>query len=58
MRVIGKRPAVKNQTVCNACFDNMEKHRGGAEIDGSYLFADIRGSTTLAERLPPTEFRP
>jgi adenylate cyclase len=35
----------------------MEKHRGGAEVDGSYLFADIRGSTALAERLPPVEFR-
>jgi adenylate cyclase len=57
MRVIGKRPALKNPTLCNACFDNMEKHRGGAEIDGSYLFADIRGSTALAERLPPIEFR-
>jgi adenylate cyclase len=57
MRVIGKRPALKNPTLCNACFDNMEKHRGGAEIDGSYLFADIRGSTALAERLPPVEFR-
>lgn len=57
MRAIGKRPAVKNQTLCNACFVNMEKHRGGAEVDGSYLFADIRGSTALAERLPPIEFR-
>jgi adenylate cyclase len=57
MRAINKRPAVKNPTVCNACFENIEKHRGGAEIDGSYLFADIRGSTALAERLSPTEFR-
>ena len=57
MRAIGKRPAVKNPTVCNACFENLEKHHGGAEIDGSYLFADIRGSTALAERLPAVEFR-
>ena len=57
MRAIGKRPAVKNPTVCNACFDVLEKHHGGAEIDGSFLFADIRGSTGLAERLPPAEFR-
>jgi adenylate cyclase len=57
MRAIGKRPAMKNPSVCSACFDYMEKHHGGAEIDGSYLFADIRGSTTLAERLSPGEFR-
>jgi adenylate cyclase len=57
MRAIGKRPALKNPTVCSSCFDFMEKHHGGAEIDGSFLFADIRGSTTLAERLPPADFR-
>ncbi|HSL77732.1 MAG TPA: adenylate/guanylate cyclase domain-containing protein [Candidatus Limnocylindrales bacterium] len=57
MRLINKRPALKNPAVCNTCMDTMEKHRGGAEIDGSYLFADIRGSTALAERLTPVEFR-
>jgi adenylate cyclase len=57
MRAIGKRPAFKNPSVCNSCFDFMEKHHGGAEIDGSFLFADVRGSTGLAERLPPAEFR-
>ncbi len=57
MRAINKRPAAKNPSVCNTCMDNMEKHRGGAEIDGSYLFADIRGSTALAEGLPPAAFR-
>jgi adenylate cyclase len=56
MRVIGKRPALKNATVCNSCYDFMEKHHGGAEIEGSFLFADIRGSTSLAERMPPSEF--
>jgi adenylate cyclase len=57
MRAMNKRPAMKNPSVCNACFDYMEKHHGGAEIDGSYLFADIRGSTTLAEQMPPAQYR-
>jgi adenylate cyclase len=32
MRAIGKRPAVKNPSVCSSCFDFMEKRHGGAEI--------------------------
>jgi adenylate cyclase len=32
------------------------KHPGGAEVEISALFADVRGSTGLAERLPPGEF--
>jgi len=35
----------------------MAKHRGGAEIEVSLLFADVRGSTTLAEGMSATEFR-
>jgi adenylate cyclase len=30
---------------------------GGAEIEASFLFADVRGSTAMAERISPTEFR-
>src|SRR5688500_1177037 len=33
------------------------KHHGGAEVTGAMLFADIRGSTSIAERMTPTEFR-
>ncbi|HET9346581.1 MAG TPA: adenylate/guanylate cyclase domain-containing protein [Candidatus Limnocylindrales bacterium] len=57
MRVIGKGAAAKNPAVCQACFTFMEQHHGGAEIEGSYLFADIRGSTALAETMPSTDFR-
>jgi adenylate cyclase len=57
MRAMGKRPADKNPAVCNSCFAFIEKHHGGAEIEGSYLFADIRGSTTMAERMRPADFR-
>jgi adenylate cyclase len=57
MRAIGKRPADKNPTVCNSCFEFMSRHHGGAEIEASFVFADIRGSTAMAERMPAADFR-
>jgi adenylate cyclase len=56
MRLIGKRPSDKTPNLCNSCFAFMSSHRGGAEIDCTFLFADIRGSTTLAERISTAEF--
>jgi adenylate cyclase len=32
------------------------KHPGGAEVEISAMFADVRGSTGLAEQRPPGEF--
>jgi len=57
MRMIGKRPSDKNPTMCTTCFDFMARNRGGAEIDCSFMFADVRGSTSMAERMSATEFR-
>jgi adenylate cyclase len=34
----------------------VRTHPGGAEVEISMLFADVRGSTTLAEQMGPTEF--
>lgn len=56
MKVIGKEPSSGNPNVCNTCQKVLIKHHGGAEVTGSMLFADIRGSTTLAERMTPSEF--
>lgn len=53
MRLFGKQPSNSNPHMCNACFINLRRHHGGAEIDGSLLFADIRGSTALAESMSP-----
>jgi adenylate cyclase len=33
------------------------RHHGGAEVEGTMLFADVRGSTALAEKMSPREFR-
>ncbi len=57
MRLIGKRPARQQPNMCTTCFDFMSHHHGGAEIECSFLFADIRGSTTIAEGMTPTAFR-
>ena len=57
MRAIGKRPSDYNPAVCSSCFDFMKQHHGGAEIDCTMLFADIRGSTAMAESMSATEFR-
>jgi adenylate cyclase len=57
MRMIGKRPSDKNPDMCNSCFGFMASHHGGAEIECSFLFADVRGSTTIAEGMSATQFR-
>ncbi len=57
MRMIGKRPSDKNPTMCNSCFDFIVRNHGGAEIECSFLFADVRGSTTIAEGMSATSFR-
>jgi adenylate cyclase len=56
MRIIGKRQSNRSPSLCNSCFDFMIDHRGGAEIECSLLFADVRGSTTIAEGMSASEF--
>ncbi|MDP9270674.1 MAG: adenylate/guanylate cyclase domain-containing protein [Chloroflexota bacterium] len=56
MRAIGKAPWAKNPKYCEMCFKFMVDHRDGAEVECSLLFADVRGSTSMAETMRPTEF--
>lgn len=56
MRLIGKRPSRKNPRFCIACETYMAHHPGGAEIELTMLFVDVRGSTTIAEKMNATEF--
>src|SRR3990170_1965155 len=46
----------KNPKYCSGCYQSLRASHGGAEIECSLLFADVRGSTTLAERMSPSEF--
>ena len=57
LRPVGFGPSRLNRRLCRACFRTIEKRPGGAEIELSLLFADVRGSTGLAERLPRTSSR-
>ncbi len=51
-----KRPSSLNPRFCNVCEEFALEHQGGAETNIAMLFADVRGSTTLAERLSASEF--
>lgn len=56
MRMIGLGPWEKNPSYCRGCYQDIDKHRGGAEVELSMLFADVRGSTGLAERMSASAF--
>lgn len=53
MRMMGRRQSTKNPRYCEPC---AFQETGGAEVEISMLFADVRGSTTIAENLSPAEF--
>jgi adenylate cyclase len=53
----GFRRWAANPALCRICARGLDKTRGGAEVDATFLFADIRGSTGITERTSPGEFR-
>jgi len=57
MRLVGKGRWAGNSDYCAGCFKALYRHRDGAEIECTLLFADIRGSTQLAETMSATDFR-
>ena len=56
IRLLGGKQALFNRRLCSLCIRSAHKHPGGAEVEISALFADVRGSTGLAERSAPGEF--
>jgi len=54
--LLDKGPSRHNPRLCNVCEHYAAENLGGAEIVLSMLFADVRGSTTLAEQMGTTEF--
>jgi adenylate cyclase len=56
-KVFWHGPMRDNPLLCKACFGQLAKFPGGADIEISLLFADVRGSTGLAERIAPGRYR-
>jgi adenylate cyclase len=54
MHIMGRDQSRFNPRFCAKC-DQFE-HPGGAEVVLTMLFADVRGSTALAENMSPIEF--
>jgi len=55
-RIVTHGQSVANPTLCQLCFRKLSDHPGGAEVEISIVFADIRGSTAIAERIGPAAF--
>jgi adenylate cyclase len=54
--LFGKERSVLNPRMCNICEQASREFPGGAEVEMSMLFADVRGSTALSEKMSATEF--
>ena len=56
LRFVGFGPSRLNRRICNGCISALQKKPGGAEVNLSLLFADVRGSTALAESMGAEPF--
>jgi adenylate cyclase len=56
MGLFYSRQSTKNPRYCTVCDAFYTKYPGGAEIELTMLFVDVRGSTTIAEKMNPAEF--
>jgi len=57
LRPAGYVPWEKNPSLCRRCITSLEEGgAGGAEVSCTLLFADVRGSTGLAERIGSAAF--
>ena len=55
-RLRGLRPSDGNPNFCNNCELFVREHPGGVEVEMAFLFADVRGSASMAEKVSPTKF--
>lgn len=56
MRLQGRAPSNKNPRYCSRCDQFLRAYPGGAEVEMTIMFLDVRGSSGLGERMTPWEF--
>ena len=54
--VLRSTPSTFSMQLCNRCEGFARAEKPGAEVDVALVFADIRGSTSLAEKMTPREY--
>lgn len=54
--LLRRAPSNYNPRLCTVCEDMVRAHPGGAEVEMSMLFADVRGSTKIAETMSAAAF--
>lgn len=55
-RLVGSRPSSFSPKLCGRCEQYVRKHEGGAQVELSMLFADVRGSTALGGERAVSEY--
>ena len=56
MPMFGHARWSKNPKYCAGCYQALRASHGGAEVECSLLFADVRGSTAMAEGMSSSDF--
>jgi adenylate cyclase len=54
--VFNRGRSSQNPLLCNSCEAYAARYPGGAEVEMTILFADIRGSSQLADKMSPKDF--
>lgn len=57
LRFNGSSPSSFSSLMCSSCERVVRRKESGAEIELSMLFADVRDSTPLSERIPTAEYK-